>query len=316
MAQQLALEMPTSPTPIPDLPAADVFLVNSSGGKDSQAMLDYVVQLADTAGVRDRITVLHCDLGDVEWPGTHELAQRQAAHYGLRFEVRRREQGLLLEQVSQRKASLLARADRIEQGDDQNPPNPQEAERIRNMRPWPSSMSRWCTSDQKRAPARKLITQLVAELNLDRPATVINCLGLRAAESHARAQRPILAVDPAATSGTRTTWTWHPIHTWTDQDVWQRIADSGVPYHPAYDSGMNRLSCSFCVLADRNSLVTAARLRPDLAAEYVAREELVGHPFRLGLSMTEVIAEAERLGPLPLASDGAALRRHALAPAD
>jgi hypothetical protein len=36
------------------------------------------------------------------------------------------------------------------------------------------------TSDQKRGPARKLITQLVAELgDVHRPARVLNCMGLR-----------------------------------------------------------------------------------------------------------------------------------------
>jgi hypothetical protein len=43
------------------------------------------------------------------------------------------------------------------------------------------------TSDQKRGPARKLITQLVTELgDLGCPARVLNCMGLRAEESRAR----------------------------------------------------------------------------------------------------------------------------------
>jgi 3'-phosphoadenosine 5'-phosphosulfate sulfotransferase (PAPS reductase)/FAD synthetase len=289
VSQQLALIEPDAPA-MPDLAEADVILINSSAGKDSQVMLDHVVQLATDAKVRDRLTVLHCDLGDVEWPGTRELAERQAAHYGLRFEVRRREQGGLLEQIEQRHHTLRAKGS--------------------TAPAWPSSAARYCTSDQKRAPARKLITELVGELGLDRPATVVNCLGLRAAESAARAKRPVLTVDPAATSGRRTVWTWHPIHDWSNRDVWQRIADSGVDYHPAYDSGMTRLSCSFCVLASRDDLVTAARLRPAKAAEYLALEQRIGHRFKNDLSMAEIVAEAERLGPLPMVSDGSAIHRH------
>lgn len=304
MIEQLSLIAPEAPAQ-PDLTTADVILVNSSAGKDSQAMLDHVAGLAQDAGVLDRITVLHCDLGDVEWPGTRELAERQAALYGLRFEVRRREQGELLEQIAQRKVSLLARADEAEAVGDLV-----EAARLRNVPAWPSSSARYCTSDQKRAPARKLITELVGDLSLDRPANVLNCLGLRAAESYARAKRPVLVVDPAATSGRRTVTTWHPIHDWSDREVWQRIADSGVPYHPAYDSGMTRLSCSFCVLASRDDLVTAARLRPAKAAEYLALEQRVGHKFKADLSMAQIVAEAERLGPLPMLSDGSAIRRN------
>jgi predicted phosphoadenosine phosphosulfate sulfurtransferase len=59
----------------PDLQAYDILLCNISGGKDSQAMLDVVVQAAEAAGVRDRIVTVFCDLGDEdEWPGTRELA--------------------------------------------------------------------------------------------------------------------------------------------------------------------------------------------------------------------------------------------------
>ena len=43
-------------------------------------MLDYVVELADTADVpRARLVVAHADLGRVEWPGTRQLAEVQRA---------------------------------------------------------------------------------------------------------------------------------------------------------------------------------------------------------------------------------------------
>lgn len=63
----------------------DAILVNSSDGKDSQAMLGVVATAAAAQGVLDRVTVLYCDLGHVVWPGTRELAERQAAHYGVRL---------------------------------------------------------------------------------------------------------------------------------------------------------------------------------------------------------------------------------------
>ena len=70
------------PTP-PVLPALrdyDWIVINSSACKDSQAMLDYVVELADTHDVpRGRLIVAHVDLGRVEWPGTRELAEERAS---------------------------------------------------------------------------------------------------------------------------------------------------------------------------------------------------------------------------------------------
>ena len=37
--------------------------------------------------------------------------------------------------------------------------------------------------------------------------------------------------------------------TWKVEDVWARIKASGVEHHKAYDLGMSRLSCCFCVFA-------------------------------------------------------------------
>ncbi|MEU6016925.1 phosphoadenosine phosphosulfate reductase family protein [Streptomyces sp. NPDC047515] len=261
------------PDSTPSLAEYDVILVASSAGKDSQAMLDYVAELARAAGVEDRIVVLHNDLGEVEWPGTAELAQEQAKHYGFRFEMRHREQGLLLDQIRDRHSKLRAK------GDTTTPA-------------WPSSAARYCTSDQKRGPARKLITQLVGEKNLDRQARVLYCLGLRAQESSGRAKKPELAVDPSASSGVREVTVWHPILHWSEDDVWARIRTSGVRYHWAYDKGMKRLSCSFCVLASREDLLCAARLRPDMAAKYAALEDELGHTFKADLSMADIVAAA------------------------
>lgn len=248
---------------------ADVIIVNSSAGKDSQAMLDYVAEIVREVGAAHRVTVVHNDLGEtdsglpVEWPGTADLAREQAAHYGFRFEITRREKGGLFQQ-------------------------------LRNERfMFPSSAARWCTSDQKTSQGRKVVTRLVAELGLDRPAEVLYCLGLRADESPGRARKPVLEIDKAGTSGRRTIRRWLPIHHWSEADVWSRIRASGVPYHPAYDEGMTRLSCSLCVLASRDDLVRAARLRPDLAAEYAALEAELGHQFRADMSMADIIAAAE-----------------------
>lgn len=82
-------------TLLPDLTTYDILLVNSSGGKDSQALLDCVHGRALAEGVSDRITVVHADLGGVEWPGTRQFAEAQASRYGVRFEVVAAREGLL-----------------------------------------------------------------------------------------------------------------------------------------------------------------------------------------------------------------------------
>lgn len=248
---------------LPNLAAYDVILLNSSAGKDSQAMIDFVAELATAAGVRDRIVVVHADLGRVEWKGTRELAERQAAAYGFRFEVCTRPQGDLLEQIEERGM-------------------------------WPSSKQRYCTSDHKRGQIAKVITMLVdevrARLEAPRPVRVLNCMGLRAQESTERAKKATLEADARQTNGRRVVDTWLPIHAWTVDQVWARIKASGVEYHPAYDLGMSRLSCCFCVFAKRSDLEIAGRANPELLAEYAALEVRIGHRFRNDLAIADVAA--------------------------
>lgn len=246
-----------------DLTSYDSIVINSSAGKDSQAMLDYIVERCDQAGVeRDRIVVFHADLGRVEWDGTADLAERQAAHYGLRFEKIARPQGDLLAHIEQRGM-------------------------------FPSSTARYCTSDHKRGQAHKLLTTIVRELGLDRQARILNCMGIRREESAARAKKAESRFDKRASNGKRHVDEWLPIIAWTVGEVWERIAAAGTPHHPAYDAGMPRLSCCFCVLASRSALVRAAQLVPDLAAEYAALEARIGHTFRADLSMADIITEAQ-----------------------
>ena len=75
--------------------------------------------------------------------------------------------------------------------------------------------------------------------------------------------------------------------------MWARIAEAGTRPHPIYAAGMPRLSCRFCVLASRSALVLAARLDPDGAERRAAMEQRMGHTFRKGLPMRDIIAEAK-----------------------
>jgi 3'-phosphoadenosine 5'-phosphosulfate sulfotransferase (PAPS reductase)/FAD synthetase len=164
----------------------DFIVINTSGGKDSQAMMDHVVGLARAAGVLDRVIAVHADLGRVEWKGTTELVKEQCAHYGLRLEIVRREKGDLLDQIE-----------------------------ARGM--FPDSSNRYCTSDQKRDQVAKLHTRLVAESGLDRKVRILNCMGLRAEESPARAKKRgssrtasvwRLLLAGGTRSATASLWTW------------------------------------------------------------------------------------------------------------
>lgn len=263
-----------------DLTTYDIILINTSGGKDSQSMLDHVHKMATEQGVTDRLVAVHANLGRMEWEGTEALAREQVASYGVRFEVVSRPQGNILDHVRQRGM-------------------------------WPSSTTRYCTSDHKRGQVGKVITKLVEEKmtprrkddirfykSIDKRVRVLSCMGFRAQESPARAKRQVFEVDKRNTNGKRHVDIWLPIHDWTEDQVWASIKASGVRHHPAYDLGMPRLSCVFCIFAPKAALVLAGKHNLELLDEYVAVEKEIDHTFRVNLSMAEVKEAVESDEPV------------------
>lgn len=250
--------------PVVALATYDVILVNSSAGKDSQAMLDSVIEQATRERVLDRVVVVHADLGRVEWKGTRDLAERQAAHYGVRFLVTTRTQNDLLDHI--------------------------EARRM-----WPDSQNRYCTSDHKRGPIRRVMTALATEhreAGSSGQTRILNCMGLRRQESPVRAKAASFEHDETASNGRRHVDNWLPIHDWTTEQVWARIDGHGIRHltHPAYGHGMKRLSCCFCVFAPKAALVIAGQHNPELLDAYVQVEVRIGHRFRHDMAIADVRA--------------------------
>jgi 3'-phosphoadenosine 5'-phosphosulfate sulfotransferase (PAPS reductase)/FAD synthetase len=304
----------------PDL-TSDIVLINTSAGKDSEAMLAHLYDLhAQGAFGPDAILLgVHADLERSEWEGTRELAVDQGQVLDVPVvSVRRRgtwDKGNknrsarhlddLPAQVRFRRAQLLA-------------------EGKADQTPWFDRNSRYCTSDQKTAPIKRLISELGGvnrkgeEANLfipadralvediaaqvqrrarreARPVRILNCLGLRAEESVTRAKKPEFQVerDTRALHVLR----WHPILAWSEARVWDTIKAHNLPWHWAYDAGMERLSCVICPLARRVDNILGAALNPELAQEYLALEtEVGGFPIREdGFSMKDIVAAADRL---------------------
>jgi|ERR1041385_1580764 3'-phosphoadenosine 5'-phosphosulfate sulfotransferase (PAPS reductase)/FAD synthetase len=256
----------------PQLADYDYVVINSSSGKDSQTTLRYVALKAEREGYpKSRMLVAHADLGDMEWDGVLELARLQAmTYYGINFRAIARPQGDIIQHVLQR-------------------------------RMWPSPDNRWCTSDHKRGQIAKLFTEVVRSLGgSGKLFRILNVMGMRADESRARAKLKPFFLNGRATNGKRHVDNWLAIHSWQLPDVWADIKASGVPYHYAYDLGMPRLSCKFCIYAPKEALMIAGRRHPATLAQYVETERAVGHTFRKDFPIAKVqeaIAAGEDWGP-------------------
>lgn len=242
-----------------------LFVLNDSGGKDSQAMRCRLLR----AGLSpDRMVVVHATLGEVEWPGALEHAHDGAARSGLPFIVAEARRGLL-QMVTDRHAT--------------RPEVPS----------WPSAGQRQCTSDLKRGPitreARRYAKARGAKL-------VVNCMGMRAEESPSRARKPALSRNDTNSRAGREWFDWLPIHHLTIAEVFATIADAGETPHPAYAAGNERLSCMFCILGSARDARNGALHNPELFARYVDLERRTGytaHQSRKGLEEFAGLTVAE-----------------------
>ena len=153
---------------------------------------------------------------------------------------------------------------------------------------WPSSAHRQCTSDLKRGPIQKFIRNDMKRRGVK---IGVNCMGLRAQESTARAKRQVWSTNNALSKAGRTVYDWNPIHDWDEGRVFDYIRQvcHQEPFW-AYGAGNKRLSCVFCIMGCEGDLANGRKHRPDLYQKYLDLEQ------ETGWTMFPKGSLAERLG--------------------
>jgi 3'-phosphoadenosine 5'-phosphosulfate sulfotransferase (PAPS reductase)/FAD synthetase len=263
---------------VPDLQWYDYIMLNTSGGKDSMAMIHRVLPLCEAAGVLDRVWLVHADLGRAEHPGTLELVKQHADALEVALQV--------IDTETTRGRSLIDRFEsRLQQGGG-----------------FPGFGTRYCTSEYKTSEVTKFMTKLIRQdlgglpmKTLGRRARFLNVLGLRAEESKQRRGPPLVLRNETAT--TRIEHTWLPIQGWSEREVWEAVKESGLRPHPFY--GFNpktmkaqkgrRLSCRFCPLAGDEDLRLAGSMYPQLAQEYIALQQKYDTPFKQKKTLRQIL---------------------------
>lgn len=262
-----------------------LIIINSSSGKDSLCAISEICDMASKQGYPlEDIHVSHQDLGRSEWEGTKELAKKQADHFGLQFHFSKRKTSGDIGYVKGYEESLL--------------------EYVLRRGKWPSNKQRYCTSDFKRGPGARVVTELSKEIipelkrrEIDR-CKVLYVFGFRKDESPSRSKKKVLSVNKKLTTKKRLVHEYLPIHKWSSKKVWWTIKASNLPYHWAYDLGMPRLSCVFCIFSPFDALVIAGYNNPELLDEYIEVEKKINHTFQNGFAISEV-KEAIKRGYKP-----------------
>lgn len=258
-----------------EVEAGALFVLNHSGGKDSQAMMIRVLEVVP----RTQLVVVHATLGEVEWEGALDLAKKQAFDAGVTFLVAKAPKTFI--ELVQHRA------------------------RTRPDAPaFPQSSNRQCTSDLKRDPIMTTVRRLTKHLGLKR---VVTCMGLRAAESSKRAQMKTWSRSTRGSKAGREWFEWLPVHALPTSEVFETIRAAGQQPHWAYGAGNERLSCVFCIMGSPNDARVGAIHRPDLFRQYVELEKATGytcHQSRktleevAGLTVEQAFAEHKRRLPV------------------
>lgn len=298
-------------------------VISVSGGKDSQAMAS--VLRRHLPGVDARL--LFADLGSAEWPQTRGMVREFSRRYDAPLEIvqKRGPDGRPQDFVDYYEGKMRRYA--LEKP---------------GVPFWMSGSTRDCTSGFKRSPTNAYFAHQELVINCEgiraeespsrakRPpltvrgsATAPAFRGMSVTEAisawrdaptvHRAAPRahqpqtlparaaghhkPLLVID------------WHPIHHWSEAEVWEEIGHSlqeleerraqyaagrheqaleGWSAHPCYVFGAKRCSCVLCVMGDQQTIRAGMHHNPELAERYISMEEESGFTLQQGRSLSDL----------------------------
>ena len=232
--------------------AGALVAINTSGGKDSQAMTILLSRIVPAG----QLVAVHAPLVEVEWEGVvpHIEATLPA------------DVPLVMAPVSSGKSLL---------------------ERIEERGRFPGPRQRYCTGDFKRTPIERELRRYL-KLNPRFGGRLVNCLGIRRDESAARAKRDPWRRNGRLSVAGRAVFDWLPIFDLSTDDVFRVIRDAGQSPHWIYNH-LSRCSCSFCIFSSPEDLRRAAELRPELYRTYAQLERRIGHTLSpSGIPLSEL----------------------------
>jgi 3'-phosphoadenosine 5'-phosphosulfate sulfotransferase (PAPS reductase)/FAD synthetase len=242
--------------------------VSVSGGKDSTRMMGYLEEFLPDV----KKYYVYADTGfeHVRPVTAEQWARERAAAYGKPLYTVRNPNKTFLTMIEYRHATRP------------------------DVPAFPSSGQRQCTSDLKRGPIQVFMRHLPEKI-------LINCTGIRAAESRNRAKANPWTYDEGMSKAGRKVWNWMPIFNESLQDVIHWHWRSGTPLHPVYvpeyhcdgttGGYLRRLSCRVCIFST-DSDIRAIHEKDREAFDAIAQlEAKTGYTLKNGKSLLQIVEQ-------------------------
>lgn len=273
----------------------DRVLVFFSGGKDSVAC---VLQLLEFGVPKERIE-LHHHLIDgregselMDWPVTEAYCSAFAAALGLPITFSWKQGGFereMLRNGQPTAPTMIPIGAGIQEIGGDGP----LGTRMKFPQVSASLTTRWCSSYLKIGVGAAYITNNPKFLQ----GRTLVITGERAQESASRAK--YLAFEPHRTdnrTGARIKrWVdhWRPVHSWTEQQVWQIIERWAINVHPAYWLGWARTSCMLCIFGSPNQWASASKIAPKKVIRIIDYERAFEVTIHRTLSVRELVSRGK-----------------------
>lgn len=275
-----------------DLHSYDKYIVSFSGGKDSTALLLF---LLDNGVSKEKIELWHQEIDGrgpslFDWEVTPDYCRKLGAAFGIPVRFQWKEGGFLREML--RENALTAPisfeneyGEPITVGGTAGKPST----RRKFPQPSPDLRTRWCSAYLK---IDVCATALRHDPRFQNCRTLV-LSGERGEESKQRAGYAVFEPDKADLRNGKKMFRhidrFRPIRDWKEQQIWDILERYRVRPHPCYSLGFGRCSCKFCVFGNANQFASAACISRQKTERLIAFEKDFGHTLKRDTDLVSLI---------------------------
>ena len=274
-----------------DLASYDKYIVSYSGGKDSTALLLF---LLDNGISKDRIELWHQEIDGrgkslFDWEVTPDYCRKVGEAFGIPVYFQWKDGGFQREMMRQNARTAPIHFEQTDgtvatTGGDRGKPST----RLRFPQSSPDLRVRWCSAYLK----IDVCATAIRHQDRFKGIRTLVLSGERGEESPQRAKYAILEPDRADLRNGREPRhvdRFRPLRDWKERDIWDLMEKYRVRPHPCYAMGFGRCSCKFCIFGNATQFASAACTSPGQMDTLIRFEKDFGHTLKRDTDLASLI---------------------------